>query len=129
MMGENCSLEYRRRYLLEANELAHAAVDIIEGKKASNILLLDMREVTLLADYYILCDGSSGRQIKAISDELLDELKNEGTRQATIEGTAESGWVLVDFGHVIVHIFSPEQRAYYQLEALWQDAPIVMRMI
>ncbi len=88
-----------------------------------------MREITLLADYYLLCDGTSKRQMEAIRDELLETLKHNGTKSAIAEGTAESGWVLVDFGAVIVHIFSPEQRAYYQLEELWKDAPIVVRML
>ena len=104
-------------------------VDVVANKKAANILTLDMRNITSLADYYVLCDGASARQIRAISDELLEKLKRAGTRVAMIEGTPESGWVLVDFGSVIVHVFSPEQRAYYQLEELWQDAPIVVRML
>lgn len=104
-------------------------VDVVANKKAANILILDMRNITSLADYYVLCDGASARQIRAISDELLEKLKRAGTRVAMIEGTPESGWVLVDFGSVIVHVFSPEQRAYYQLEELWQDAPIVVRML
>lgn len=91
--------------------------------------MLDMRTITLLADYYILCDGTSKRQIDAISDGLLEELSKDGTQRATVEGTPESGWVLIDFGSVIVHIFSPEKRAYYQLEELWKDAPIVVRML
>ncbi len=109
--------------------MAHAAVDIIADKKAANILLLDMREVTLLADYFILCSGSSNRQIQAISDGLLENLKKSGSKRATVEGSADSGWVLVDFGDLIVHIFSPDQRAYYRLEELWQEAPIVVRML
>jgi ribosome-associated protein len=104
-------------------------VDVVASKKAANIVMLDMRKVTLLADYFILCDGSSVRQISAISDGLLEELKKAGSKQAMVEGTPESGWMLVDFGSVIVHIFSPQQRAYYQLEELWKDAPIVVRMI
>ena len=88
-----------------------------------------MREITLLADYYILCDGTSDRQINAISDELLKTLKKAGSKRATVEGEPESGWVLVDLGDVIVHIFSPEQRDYYKLEELWAKAPIVMRML
>ena len=104
-------------------------VDIIEGKKATNILTLDMRDLTSLADYYVLCDGSSTRMINAIVDELMKELKKSGSWLANVEGTPESGWMLVDFGSVIVHIFSPEQRAYYQLEELWQEAPLVMRML
>ncbi len=114
---------------LEANELVHEVVDIIEEKKATNILTLDMRELTSLADYYVLCDGSSTRQINAIVDELLKKLKKSGSWPATAEGTPESGWMLIDFGSVVVHVFSPRQRAYYQLEELWQDAPIVMRML
>ncbi len=109
--------------------MAHAVVDAVAGKKASNIVMLDMRDVTLLTDYFILCDGASTRQIGAIVDELLDELKKAGSQPALVEGTPESGWMLVDFGSVIVHVFSPAQRAYYQLEELWQAAPIVVRML
>jgi ribosome-associated protein len=104
-------------------------VEIVSGKKASNIMMLDMGQVTLLADYYILCDGTSPRQMNAISDELLEKLKVAGTKRAAVEGTPESGWILIDFGSVIVHVFSPAQRAYYQLEDLWKDAPIVVRML
>lgn len=117
------------RLNLEANELAHAVVDVIAGKKASNVLLLDMRGVTLLTDYFVLCDGSSTRQIGAIADGLLEELRKAGSQSALVEGTPESGWMLVDFGSVIVHIFSPQQRAYYQLEELWKNATIVARML
>lgn len=104
-------------------------MDAIANKKAANILMLDMQNVTLLADYFILCDGTSIRQINAISDGLLEDLKKAGSQTATVEGTPESGWMLIDFGSVIVHIFSPERRAYYQLEELWKEAPIVVRML
>ncbi len=114
---------------LNSNELAHTILDVIANKKAANVLMLDMQNVTYLADYYVLCDGSSKRQIEAVTDDLLENLKKAGTQPAVIEGTAESGWVLVDFGSVIVHVFSPEKRAYYQLEELWKDAPIVVRML
>lgn len=114
---------------LNSNELAHTILDVVANKKAANVLMLDMQNVTFLADYYILCDGSSKRQIDAITDDLLEKLKKAGTQSAVIEGRSESGWVLVDFGSVIVHVFSPEKRNYYQLEDLWKDAPIVVRMI
>jgi ribosome-associated protein len=116
-------------YALEANELVHTVVETIAGKKSTNVLALDVRNITMLADYYVLCDGTSSRQIKAISDELLEKLKWAGTRLATVEGSPESGWVLVDFGSVIVHVFSSDQRAYYQLEELWKNAPVVVRML
>lgn len=92
-------------------------------------MMLDMRDVTLLADYFILCSGSSNRQIQAISNSLIEDLKKEGSKRAAVEGSTESGWVLVDFGDVIIHIFSPDQRSYYQLEELWKDAPIVVKML
>ena len=114
---------------LEANELAHTVVDVIASKKADNIVMLDMQDVTLLADYYVLCDGSSKRQIDAIVESLRDDLKKAGTQSVMVEGNAESGWVLADFGSVIVHVFSPEKRAYYRLEELWKEAPIVVRML
>ncbi len=91
--------------------------------------MLDMREVTYLADYYVLCDGSSKRQIDAITNDLLEKLKKEGSLPAVREGSADSGWVLLDFGSVVTHVFSPEQRDYYQLEELWHEAPIVVRML
>ncbi len=91
--------------------------------------MLDMRGVTLLTDYFVLCDGASTRQIGAIVKELLEELGKAGSQSALVEGTPESGWMLVDLGSVIVHVFSPQQRAYYQLEELWKHAPIVARML
>ena len=114
---------------LQANELAHAVVDVIASKKAANIVMLDMRTVTLLADYYVICDGTSRRQMDAITEGLLETLKKGGTQTTVVEGTPESGWMLIDFGSVIVHVFSPEKRAYYQLEELWKEAPIVVRML
>ena len=115
--------------VLSPSELAHAVVDAVASKKASNILMLDMRDVTYLADYYVLCDGSTKRQVDAITGELLDNLKKAGTQPAVLEGNAEAGWVLIDFGSVITHVFTPEKRAYYQLEELWRGAPIVVRML
>ncbi len=91
--------------------------------------MLDMRSITMLSDYFVLCDGSSVRQIQAIVSELKDKLKKSGSKPAVVEGSPESGWMLVDLGSVIVHVFSPSQRHYYQLEELWQEAPIVVRML
>ncbi len=115
-------------YSLEPNELAHAIVNAAADKKASDVLLLDLRPVALIADYFVLCDGQSTRQLRAIADAIVESLKEMGERPLRVEGTPESGWVLVDFGAVIAHIFSPELRAYYALEELWGDAPVVVRM-
>ena len=97
-------------------------------KKASDIVMLDLRPVALIADYFVLCDGQSARQLRAISDAIVEELKEFGERPLRVEGTPESGWLLLDYGAVIAHIFSPALRAYYDLERLWKEAPMVVRM-
>jgi ribosome-associated protein len=90
--------------------------------------LLDLRPVALIADYFVLCDGQSNRQLRAIAEAIVEASKERGERPLQIEGTPKSGWMLVDFGAVVVHIFSPELRNYYALEELWKDAPVVVRM-
>lgn len=90
--------------------------------------MLDLRPVALISDYFVLCDGQSTRQLRAIADAVVESLKELGERPLRVEGTSESGWILLDYGAVIAHIFSPELRAYYALEALWKEAPMVVRM-
>ena len=87
-----------------------------------------MRSISLLTDYFVICNGESERQVKAIVDEITEQTKEEGVRPLHIEGDPPSGWVLVDYGGVIVHVFAPAVRSYYQLEKLWSDASIVVRM-
>ena len=113
---------------LESNEIAHAIVNVAADKKATDIVLLDLRQVSLIADYFVLCDGQSSRQLRAISNAIAESLKELGERPLRIEGTPQSGWMLLDFGAVVAHVFSPELRAYYDLESLWKEAPMVVRM-
>jgi ribosome-associated protein len=95
-------------------------------KQASNIVLLDARGICSFADYLVICSGDSERQISAIYDEVGHRLKQEGILPNHTEGTVDSGWLLLDFGDIIIHIFSPFEREYYQLDKLWsQAAPIV----
>lgn len=119
----------RRILGLESIELARKAVDIASDKLASNILLLDIRPVSILADYFVISTATSERQTKAIVDDLLQELHKDGIDPLHQEGTSDSGWVLIDFGPVIVHIFSPEERAYYAIEKLWKDAVTVLHLM
>jgi len=91
-------------------------------------MLLDIRSISLLADYFVICSGESERQIKAIVDEVTEKTKEDKVRPLHIEGDPSSGWVLVDYGSVIVHVFAPAVRGYYQLEQLWSDAAIVVRI-
>lgn len=90
---------------------------------------MDIRRVSLLADYFVICSGDSERQLKAIVDEILERVKKEaGIIPLNVEGVPSSGWVLVDYGSVIVHIFAPSLREYYSLEKLWSGATIVVRI-
>jgi ribosome-associated protein len=89
---------------------------------------LDIRPISLLADYFVICSGETERQVKAIVDEITEKGKEDGVRPLHIEGAPPSGWVLVDYGDVIVHVFAPAVRDYYQLEKLWSDASMVVRI-
>ena len=112
--------------LLDPTQLARAAVDAASDKKASDVLLLDIREITTIADYFVICTGNNARQIQAVAEAITDALREQKARLLNREGVAETGWLLLDFGDVIVHIFSPKEREYYHLERLWNDAKTVM---
>ncbi len=112
--------------LLDPGQLARAAVDIASDKKASDIILLDIRDVTTIADYFVICSGNNPRQIRAIADAIDEQLGEQGANLLHREGVAESGWILLDFGDVIVHIFGLKEREYYRLERLWSQAKTVV---
>ena len=90
--------------------------------------MLDIRSICSFADYFVICSGDSNRQLEAISEEISKTLKHEGITPHHSEGTADSGWVLIDFGSVIVHLFSAQQREYYHLDELWNEAVPVIRI-
>lgn len=113
----------------EALALAHRIVAIAEDKKASDIVLLGVGALTSLADYFVICSGGSERQLGAIADGIEDGLKAEGVRPLGREGEAGTHWVLMDFGAVIVHVFAPPERDYYQLERLWADAQTLLHVL
>lgn len=114
---------------LEALEQARAMVDIITDMKGEDILLLDLRSVTLITDYFVICTGNSDRQLKAIVDRISEQIKeNYGRKAWRVEGDPGGGWVLMDYGDVVVHAFLPEQRAYYDLEDLWRDGKTLVRV-
>jgi ribosome-associated protein len=109
--------------------LAKHIVDVASDKQASDILMLDLRRVSLIADYFVICSGTSERQITAIHDDIVKDLRdNAHTRPMRQEGKASSGWILLDYGDVVVHIFAPAEREYYRLEDLWADAAPVLRV-
>ncbi len=109
-------------------DLARRIVELAEDKKAADIVLLDLGELTTLADAFVICSGGSERQISAIADGIVEGLKDERVKPIGREGTSESHWVLIDYGSVIVHVFTPPERDYYQLEKHWAEAKTILRV-
>ena len=98
-------------------------------KKGEDVLLLDIRSLSPFTDYFVIGSGTSERQLRALMDGLEEVLRAEHKRKPySVEGRAESGWVLMDYGDVIVHLFSREKRAYYNLEGLWHEGRTVVRI-
>lgn len=105
----------------KAQRAARAAID----KKAIDLVVLDVQGLSSVADYFLVCSGRSTPHVKSISDAIREELKEEGSRPLHAEGQAESGWLLLDYGDVLMHVFLEDTRAYYALERLWGDAPLL----
>jgi ribosome-associated protein len=99
-------------------------VEVLQDRKALDILLMDLRAVTDTADFFVLCSGTSDQHIKSLTEELLEKLQADGQRPWHLEGYAARRWVLLDFVDVVVHIFRQEAREFYALERLWGDAAL-----
>jgi ribosome-associated protein len=112
----------------EALALARRIVDLASDKKASDIVLLEVREMTTLADYFVICSAQSERQLGAVADGIVEGLRDEGTKPIGREGSANAHWLLIDYGSVIAHVMAPPEREFYQLERLWADAPLLLRL-
>jgi ribosome-associated protein len=106
----------------ELDERICAALRAASDKKALDIVVLDLREVASFTDYFVITSGTNVRQVQAISDEVVEQLKKQGTRALRVEGYNTAEWVLVDYGDFIVHVFEDKARRFYDLERLWRDA-------
>lgn len=95
------------------------------GKKAKNLKVLDVRGLTSVADVFIICSGTSSRQVTAMAEHIQITLKKNKIRPLSVEGHREGQWVLMDYGHVLIHLFYEPVRQFYDLEGLWSDAPLV----
>ena len=100
----------------------------MEEKKGEEITILDISQVSSFSDFFILCNGTSDRMLHSLADTVIETAKSGFSLHCRIEGRPEDGWVLVDLGDVIVHLFSPDQRDYYQLEQLWSSAKVVLKL-
>lgn len=105
--------------------LLEKAVKAADLKRAEDIVALDVRQVSLLADYFVVCHGNNARQMEAIANEVIEQLEQAGATLKRVEGMKSERWILIDFADIVIHIFSEDERAFYDLEKLWSDAPMV----
>jgi ribosome-associated protein len=112
---------------LAPEQLWLAAVEAAESKQAKDIKVLDLREITTFADFFLIASGANARQIQAIADEIEIQLKQLGEYPSSVEGYQNAEWVLLDYGDYLIHIFTDKARQYYDLERLWRDGKVVNR--
>ena len=106
-------------------QLALLAAEVCYDKKAKEIIVLDVRKITSISDYFIVCSTSNERQARAIAEDMRMRLKEMGRREMGVEGMEDARWVLQDFGDIVLHIFHESQREFYDIEGLWADAKTV----
>lgn len=108
-----------------SKELAALAIKALEDKKAEDIRIIDISNVSVLADYFLIANGSNRSQIQALADHVEEQLGKAGTPVRQIEGYDTANWILLDFGDIIIHIFDKENRLFYDLERIWRDGALV----
>ncbi|WP_407372403.1 ribosome silencing factor [Carnobacterium sp.] len=109
----------------ESIELVELVVKAADDKRAEDIIAMDVSKISILADYFIVMHGNSEKQVKAISEEIIDKAEEAGIDVRRVEGRDSSKWLLIDLGDVVVHVFHYSERSFYNLEKLWSDAPLV----
>ncbi|MBB6445955.1 ribosome silencing factor [Bacillus benzoevorans] len=109
---------------MNERQLLETAVKAADDKRAEDIVVLNMKGISLVADYFIICHGNSDKQVQAIANEMKDKVQELGIDIKRIEGYDQAKWILVDLGDVVAHIFHRDERGYYNLERLWGDAPL-----
>lgn len=112
-------------YMLTSLEIVELTVKLLDNKKARDIKVLKTKDITVLADYFVICTAGSTIQIKALVDEVGKTLRDKGEPPLHTEGYRGGGWVLMDFASIVVHIFLQDIREFYALERLWTDAPVI----
>ena len=109
----------------QANEMVKLAITALEDKKGEDIRVIDIREVSVLADYFLIASGSNGNQVQAMADNVEEELGKAGCPCKQVEGYQSANWILMDYGDIIVHVFDKEDRLFYDLERIWRDGKIM----
>lgn len=119
----------KERHILDSTSLARLAFDALGDKLATDLIILDLRSVALFTDFFVVATAESERQLAAAAGAVLDKARlDAGIKPNHVEGNSASGWVLVDFGDVVVHVFDPTRREFYAIERMWDGAPLVARM-
>ena len=90
--------------------------------------MLDLKDIASFTDYFVLCNGTSDRMLDALAKTVIDEMRSQHKKKGRVEGEARDGWLVVDYGDVVVHLFSPDQRDYYQLEELWNEGKVLLKV-
>jgi ribosome-associated protein len=103
-------------------------VDALEDKKGEDILLLDLKDIAGFTDYFVLCNGTSDRMLDALAKTVVDDMRKQYKKKGRVEGEARGGWLVVDYGDVVLHLFSPDQRDYYKLEELWSEGKVLLKL-
>lgn len=109
-------------------EIARAVAEVASDRLASNITVLDISDLSTIADVFVVCSADNVRQLNALREEITTQLRTQEVSPRRVEGAAESGWILMDYGDVIVHLFTDEQRSFYRLEDLWSEAPTLLKI-
>ncbi len=124
MRSHSAKKEKERKKQMLTEEILENSIKILDNKKAMDITVLKITDLTTVADYFVIVSGTSTTHIKALADELEDKLSELGQEPKHIEGKA-TGWILLDYGNVVVHVFTPDSRETFNLERLWSDAQTV----
>lgn len=114
---------------MTSRELATLAYKIIDEKKGENIKLIDISEISTIADYFLIASANNVNQLRAISDEILEKLSMSGVNIKQVEGNRNATWILMDYGDLVIHLFDKENRLFYDLERIWIDGKLIENVI
>jgi len=113
---------------VEPKQLANSIIEVLEENKAEDIVLMDLEKVSNITSLFVICTGSSDRMIEALADHVIDGIRENHKLKSKPMGEAASGWVIVDYGSVILHCFTKDTREYYNLEELWKEGKVLLRI-
>jgi ribosome-associated protein len=110
-------------------DIARKTVDVLEERKGENIILLDIHEIASFTDYFVICSGTSDRMLSALAEAVSQSAHQNFQLPARIEGRPEDGWLVIDLGDTVVHLFAQEEREYYHLEQLWDKGKVLLKLV